>query len=424
MELAEDLKNLLAEFSAISLASQELVTENMRMKKMMEEKEQQLQESAAMTTRLEKDLQRKQNMLEMIHQQLSVIPELKMKVEELTSSVVMLEKMSMSKDQELTRLQQKHLGDLSSLKGEIEKERKDCREEEKKRMEEMEMFFKQAHETELTSMEKKCEREKQVVVDELRIMEDELRKVRAQHEEELEMLRVQIVSAKGKASQGPPSNSEIYRKKMIAMQEHYEKQIQEILSKDQFKEGVACASTPESTRKKKKVSFVLPETSNEDDEIPESDIFPREAEDTTEKKFESIFAVAANKFSRAKRNVLGSSGKRNYDMMVNTVGEEEGRKSGKQHEGSIQSLPTVTNYKDKVQNRFRFTFNNISSTMSGSATEFGKFSSIAGYGGDSNESAGKACDEGVGRPGHGQQAGTGGMKRKLFSEGAGPQLLD
>ena len=155
MELAEDLKNLLAEFSAISLASQELVTENMRMKKMMEEKEQQLQESAAMTTRLEKDLQRKQNMLEMIHQQLSVIPELKMKVEELTSSVVMLEKMSMSKDQELTRLQQKHLGDLSSLEEEIEKERKDCREEEKKRMEEMEMFFKQAHETELTSMEKK-----------------------------------------------------------------------------------------------------------------------------------------------------------------------------------------------------------------------------------------------------------------------------
>ena len=64
MELAEDLKNLLAEFSAISLASQELVTENMRMKKMMEEKEQQLQESTAMTTRLEKDLQRKQNMLE------------------------------------------------------------------------------------------------------------------------------------------------------------------------------------------------------------------------------------------------------------------------------------------------------------------------------------------------------------------------
>ena len=144
MELADDLKNLLAEFSAISLASQELVTENMRMKKMMEEKEQQLLESAAMTTRLEKDLQRKQNMLEMIHQQLSVIPELKMKVEELTSSVVMHEKMSMSKDQELTRLQQKHLGDLSSLKEEIEEERKNCREEENKRMEEMEMFFKQA----------------------------------------------------------------------------------------------------------------------------------------------------------------------------------------------------------------------------------------------------------------------------------------
>jgi len=349
---------------------------------------------------------------------------LKMKVEELTSSVVMLEKMSMSKDQEVTRLQQKHLGDLSSLKDEIEKERKDCREEENKRMEEMEMFFKQAHETELVSMEKKCEREKQVVVDELKILEDELRKARAQHEEELEMLRVQIVSAKGKASQCPPSNSEIYRKKMIAMQEHYEKQIQEILSKNQFKDGVACASTPESTRKRKKLSFVLPEISNEDDEIPENDLVPREAEDTTDNKYESIFAVAANKFSGAKMNAVGSSVKRNYDMMVNTVAEEEEKKSGKQHQESTQSIPTVTNVKDKVQNRFRFKLNNISSTTYGSATEFGKFSSIAGYGGESYQRAGKARDEGAGRPGHAHQAGTGGMKRKLFSEGAGPQLLE
>ena len=41
------------------------------------------------------------------------------------------------------------------------------------------------------------------------------------------MMRLQIVSAKGKAFQAVPNSSEIYRKMMISMKEHYEKQIQE-----------------------------------------------------------------------------------------------------------------------------------------------------------------------------------------------------
>ena len=57
-----------------------------------------------LSTRLEKDLQRKQTMLEMVHQQLVVIPELRMKVGELTEAMMELETMSTSKDQELTRL--------------------------------------------------------------------------------------------------------------------------------------------------------------------------------------------------------------------------------------------------------------------------------------------------------------------------------
>ena len=113
-----------------------------------------------LSTRLEKDLQRKQTMLEMIHQQLVVIPELRMKVGELTEAMMELETMSTSKDQELTRLKQKHLADLNSLKREIEKERSNSREDENKRMKEMEAFFRQVQEAELASMEKKGEREK------------------------------------------------------------------------------------------------------------------------------------------------------------------------------------------------------------------------------------------------------------------------
>ena len=113
-----------------------------------------------LSTRLEKDLQRKQTMLEMVHQQLVVIPELRMKVGELTEAMMELETMSTSKDQELTRLKQKHPADLNSLKREIEKERSNSREDENKRMKEMEEFFRQVQEAELASMEKKGEREK------------------------------------------------------------------------------------------------------------------------------------------------------------------------------------------------------------------------------------------------------------------------
>jgi len=415
MELAEDLKSLLAEFSAISLASQEMVDENIRLRKNIEESEMQLLECRAVVSRLENDVQRKQNMLEMVHQQLSAIPELKMKLEDLTSSVITLEKMSMSKDQEISRLQQKHLGDLNSLKDEIEKEREDSRKEETKRMKEMESFFKQAHETELASMDKKYEREKQLLVEQLRTMEDELKKVKARHDEDLEMMKVQIVSAKGKASQAVPSNSEIYRKKMIAMQEHYEKQIQELLSKNLFSEGVTYASPTEPMKKKKKVSFVLPLDHN--DECDE-DTANSKASNSKIKKCESIFAAAANRFSRAPTNKINTPGvKSSPDIVSSKIGRED---LGKNE--NANRLPTSY----KSQNRFKF--NNISSDTYGSSTEFGKFSSISSRGGVDviDENHDNDDRSGVDRrhDQHKQQSWTGGMKRKLFSEVAGPQMLD
>ena len=103
-----DLKSLLSDFSIISVGTQELVGENLTLKKTMEEKE------------AVKDLQRKHTMLEVVHQQLVVMPELRMKVGELTKAMMELEWMSTSKNQELTRLKQKHLADMNRLNGEIE----------------------------------------------------------------------------------------------------------------------------------------------------------------------------------------------------------------------------------------------------------------------------------------------------------------
>ena len=132
----------------------------------------------------------------------------------------------------------------------------------------------------------------------------ELKRVKAEQEEELEMMRVQIIFAKGKVSQAGLNSSEIYRKKMMAMQEHYEKQIQELVLKNQFSaksEGLANnAVTPESARKKKKVSFALTESQDANNaEVAAVQATGYVAsKDTTEERYESIFAVAANRFSR------------------------------------------------------------------------------------------------------------------------------
>jgi len=347
-------------------------------------------------------------------------------VEDLTSSIIMLEKMSLSKDQELSRLQQKHLGDLSSLKDEIQKEREDSRKEETKRMEEMESFLKQAHETELASMDKKYEREKQLLLDQLRSKEDEFRKVKAQHEEDLEMMKVQIVSAKGKACQAVPSNSEIYRKKMMAMQEHYEKQIQELLLKNQFSEGIAYTSSPEPMKKKKKVSFALPLDDNECGKALGTVTASSKINDSKE-KCESIFDAAANRFSRAQTTSVTTPGvKSSLDTVASKTGHEDLRKRE-----NAKRLPMSSGIPSsyKSQNRYKFKFNDISTVTNGSNTEFGKFSNVSSGGGADVDVVNEVQNyndrsEVEGRFDNKQPSWTGGMKRKLFSEVAGPQMLD
>ena len=442
MELADDLKSLLTDFSSISMASEELVEENKKLRDRMDEKEKRLLEAVTLSTRLEKDLQRKQGMLEMVHQQLVVIPELRRKVDGLTETVMMLEKMSTSKDQDLSRLKQKHLADLNSLKEEIEKEREESRDEENKRMKELEEFFRQAQETELASMEKKGEREKQVTVEQLKTMEAELQRVKAEQEEELEMMRVQIISAKGKANQAVPNSSEIYRKKMMAMQEHYEKQIQELIAKNQSSEGsVKVDVIPESSRKKKKVSFA-PESLSANNVAEDAAIAPIVSNDTTEDTYESIFAVAANRFSRAKPSNItdrkdegGVNGRKKtsgiiWDRMGDDGGQDA-RQRTMQPGKAVQANPTMSMEKPHSS---RFKFSSINSGMFGAATEFGKFSAVSGAGGQLGHDRGGLGHGYSGQAGGnvgmkesrlGEQfAGPGGMKRKLFSESTGPQVLE
>ena len=134
------------------------------------------------------------------------------------------------------------------------------------------------------------------------------------------------------------TSSEIYRKKMMSMQVHCKKQIQELVVKNQFSgkpEGMANnAQTLEPVRKKKKkVSFVL----------TENDSGYLASNDTTEGRNES--AVAVDRFSRAKSYTKEDAGEMGEDGVANgrrkmkgnileMVGEECGQ------EGSTVSLST------------------------------------------------------------------------------------
>ena len=60
-------------------------------------------EAVTLTCRLKKDLQRLQDMLEIVYKQLVVSPEQRMKVDGSTELVTKLKKMSKSKDQDLSR---------------------------------------------------------------------------------------------------------------------------------------------------------------------------------------------------------------------------------------------------------------------------------------------------------------------------------
>ena len=230
MTLSEDLEKLLVSFQELRDESNELVTENTRNKTLVKEKEAQLVEQSAKCQQLEKDLRQQQELLELVHKQLGLIPELKTEIESQTMAIAHLEARIEHKDQEMTKLKQKHLNDLNFLRLEIEDERLKSREAENMRVMDLEEFYKQAQAAEVASLMKKVEREKLALSELLDRKEEELRNVSTEHEEELEKLKIQLVAAKNKQNSSPSAfGSEFYRKKILAMQEHYENQIQELI---------------------------------------------------------------------------------------------------------------------------------------------------------------------------------------------------
>ena len=174
-----------------------------------------------------KEAEEKSEVFETIETVVGAIPVYKRKVAELVEEVDALQKGLQEKGEEVARLNQRHLRDMRVLQGRVEEDRERDRQEERRRMEEMEAFFEQAHEAELASMSKRVEREKQKHEAEIKLMKEDKAKVEVEHAEAVEMVRVQLAVAQKAAAQANPS-VEIYRKKIEAMKGHYERQLENL----------------------------------------------------------------------------------------------------------------------------------------------------------------------------------------------------
>ena len=229
VKLDEDLEDLIVHFHKITKEGEVILEENTKLKIENERKDKQLAENRTEIEKLENDLRKKHELLTLVHNQLTVIPELKELNEKQRIENYKVEKKVQAKEEEIGKLKAKHFEDLNSLRTFIEEEKAKSRLEENKRMVDLEEFFKEAQSTELSSLMRKAEREKEDLSDQLLKKDEEIAHLKTEHEEEIEKLKVELVAAKSKETAAPTAiGSEFYRKKISALQSHYEKQIQDL----------------------------------------------------------------------------------------------------------------------------------------------------------------------------------------------------
>merc|ERR1719443_2897285 len=138
MKLSDDLEKLLCSFQELMDESNDLERENAKNKTLVKEKEAELLEQSSKCEQLEKDLRQQQELLEIVHKQLVLIPELKSEIEKQNTAMAQLESRLELKDQDISKLKQKHLNDLNFLRMEIEDERLKSREAENRRIMDLE----------------------------------------------------------------------------------------------------------------------------------------------------------------------------------------------------------------------------------------------------------------------------------------------
>ena len=138
MELNAEVQELIASFTSISSQCNIVLHENEKLKKKINTLERLAAEVKEDNESLKKELYKKQEIVELMHQQLSVIPALKEVSDKNFREYGIVKDKLLSKEKEIDRLKQKHLEDIKSLKIDIEDDKKKRTFLESKRVQELE----------------------------------------------------------------------------------------------------------------------------------------------------------------------------------------------------------------------------------------------------------------------------------------------
>ena len=261
MATSSYLKQLIIDYTSIATHYRKVHEECHSLKDELKEKTASLEILEDRMCVLETDCELQNSIVETVAEQVSVIPEYRRKIAELTESIQDMEKILGEKNEEISRLNQKHIGDIGELHEKIEREKKQDREEEERRIEEMGELLKQEQEAEIVSLTKQAEREKRLVMEQLESVQEKILTIQVEHEEEMEAMKVHLAAANRTSSYNNSASAEIFKKKLSAMQQHYERQIQDLLDSQDARKTTGIQAQHESSSsletqlKKKKVRF-------------------------------------------------------------------------------------------------------------------------------------------------------------------------
>ena len=224
MVLDCDLRKLVADLGRARSVHQETNTRIQDLKDQMREKDERLTTALETADRMRKESANKKSIKKLLDE-IRMIPEYKKKLGDLSRTVDLHQTTLDDKNEESNKLKEKHLQDMSDLQERIEEERKLDHEEERRKIQDIEQFFKQAHEVVLRSMETQAEREMQAQEKEVRVLQEKMAQMEAEHLAEIQTMKVQLAAANNAAYKPTPIDTDIYTKKMSEMRQHYDKQL-------------------------------------------------------------------------------------------------------------------------------------------------------------------------------------------------------
>jgi len=455
MELCKEMQELITSFSKISSQCNIVLRENEVFKKKIDDLGGLADQLKVENENLKKEMFKKQDIIELMHQQLSVIPSLKEESSKNLRDYENVKEKLSGKEKEIDRLEQKHLDDIKFLKQDIEEDKKKRTFLESKRVQELEEFYKQAQSTEISSLLKKMESEKKLLMDQLEEKNELIRSLNAENRKEIEKLKVQLYNARMTDVEASSNSlsTEFYRKKILSLQEHYEKQINELTGTCNTI-GVQ-SPTPKSPSPRKLISLVpksplaksLPSpkaksalSTEQESAKFKTPITPKLksavqlSSKLSSKPYESpkqmvdktlIASIMKSKKKKVTFQVPESP-KRNDTSDVNSEVSSENQThlnngsflredfwNNLSEENFNQSPVKVTpDPRKQMKQGKRFKFSNCSSTKHGEVPEFGHFQTIDENNFEDNQAIPQR-----------KNLDKSGMKRKLFDEPLGPQTF-